>query len=194
MFRRCACSLALVALMIAPGSALAAPIQFVYTDIIDSIAGTFTGVSVGDTFTLTVVADNGSSSFASQQWLAGDIVSASLSIAGGAYSASYTPPGDCVLSGICFETDANGDLTQSFYEDDQVPLLGTDSFGSDGFLLFSHLSIRNSSASGIAGYAGQSQAKWAVVPQTSTVPAFGPLATAMLLSLLGLLGLRKLRA
>jgi hypothetical protein len=197
MFRRCACSLALAALLIVPGSALAAPFQFVYTDTVSAVTGSFPGISIGDTFTVTVVADNGSSSIESQQWLPGDIVSASLSIADGVYSASYTPPGDCVLSGICFETDANGDLTTSFYEDDLAPLLGTDSFGSDGLMLFSHLSIRNSPGTGIAGYVGQSQAKWAVVPQTSTVPAFGPLGTAMLLSLLGLLGLsglRKLRA
>jgi hypothetical protein len=194
MFRRCACSLVLAVLVILPGSALAAPFQCVYTDTVSGVIGSFPGISVGDTFTVTVVADNGSSSVASQQWLPGDIVSASLSIAGGAYSASYTPPGDCVFGGICFETDANGDLTTSFYEDDQAPFLGTDSFGSDGFMLFSHLSIRNSPGTGIAGYVGQSQAKWAVVPQTSTVPAFGPLGTAMLLSLLGLSGLRKLRA
>jgi hypothetical protein len=194
MFRRCVCSLVLAALLIVPGSALAAPFQFVYTDTVTAISGSFPGISVGDTFTVTVVADNGSSSVASQQWLPGDIVSASLSIAGGAYSASYTPPGDCVFGGICFETDANGDLTQSFYEDDQVPFLGTDSFGSDGSMVFSHLSIRNSPGSGIAGYAGQSQANWVLVPQSAGVPAFGPLGTAMLLSLLGFLGLRKLRA
>ena len=94
MFRRCACFLVLAALLVVPGQALATPFQFVYTDTIDSIAGSFPGISAGDTFTLTVVANNGSSSAASQQWLPGDIVSALLSVEGGAYSASYTPPGD----------------------------------------------------------------------------------------------------
>jgi hypothetical protein len=171
MFRRCACFLVLAALLVVPGQALATPFQFVYTDTIDSIAGTFPGISAGDTFTLTVVANNGSSSAASQQWLAGDIVSALLSVEGGAYSASYTPPGVCPLNGgICFETDANGDLTTAHYEDDQAPFLGTDSFGSDGNMLFSHLNIRNSTASGIAVYGAQTLANWeiAVVPEPST--------------------------
>ena len=184
MLRRCARSLVLAALLIVPGPALAVPLQFVYTDTIDSIVGSFPSISVGDTITLTVVADNGGSTAASQQWLVGDIVSASLSVAGGAYSASYTPPGACP-GDICFETDASGDLTTAIYEDDVQPFFGTDSFGSDGNLLLRANVFRDSFGAGLGDYGGQDLGNWAIVPEPST---------ALLMSLgLFAMGARKRR-
>ena len=175
---RCAGWIVLAAMMIAPGVASAVPFQFVFTDTIDAISGTFSGVSIDDTFTLTVVADNGGSAAASQQWFDDDVLSASLSVAGGTYVASYTPPSSCT-DDFCFETDSNGDLTRAIYEHDEPPVLGTDTFGSDGNLLFGFTAFRNSTGSGVAGYGSQALGDWAIIPEPSTLS----------LAALGLLGL-----
>ena len=89
--------------------------QFVYTTTISaSPAPAIPGVAAGDTLTITVIADNGGNSLASQDWLLADIVSVTATV--GTYRATYRPP-HYLIGDIepAFSTDANGDLTIANY-------------------------------------------------------------------------------
>jgi hypothetical protein len=183
MRQGCIRLLILAFMVITPGAASATPFQFVWTGTIQSVTGTLPGVSVGDTATLTVIADNGGSSTVSQEWFVDDVVSANLAV--GTYVASYTPPGNCdgSVPNRCFATDANGDLISAFYEDGVSPFLGTDSFGTDGVLALANTGFRPTTGCCFAGWGNQEVASWGIVPEPSSAALFA----------LGLVGLTTKR-
>jgi hypothetical protein len=78
----------LCALAASPVSA--ALVSFTWNSEVDGgIAPTIPGVAVGDPVTVEIIADNGNSSLASQEWFIEDVISATVSI-GLSYSATFT--------------------------------------------------------------------------------------------------------
>jgi hypothetical protein len=77
----------LCALVASPVSA--ALVSFAWNSEVDgSIAPTIPGVAIGDSVAVEIIADNGNSSLASQQWFIEDVISATVSI-GSSYSATF---------------------------------------------------------------------------------------------------------
>lgn len=90
----------------------ASPVQFTYTSTVTS--STISGVSAGDTVTITLIADNGGSGLSSQSWMISDIISGALSA--NSYWQSYIDGWYSAASHIAFTTDGAGNLTSSdFY-------------------------------------------------------------------------------
>lgn len=98
---------------------------FTFTDTIAS-AGT-PGISVGDTFTLKLYADNGGSTDVSQTWNLADLQG--FGITAGSYSATYSAVWSYPATGN-FQTDASGTVSYvEFYGTDNSSN-NTDNFGS----------------------------------------------------------------
>ena len=114
-------ALALAALL---GSAAQAdPFKFTYTG---TIAGASTpGVDGGDTYTLTVIADNGGSSALGQIWTYDDLQG--FTIQAGSYSASYSKAWE---SSVGFQTDASGNVVFSAFYGTSSSSNNSDNFGS----------------------------------------------------------------
>lgn len=120
----------LLAVAVIASPAQAGLVSFTWSSQVDAVlpADPIPGVSASDELTVTVIADNGGSSLASQQWFAGDIVAVHLTA--GSYSAVYTE--DFIQPGAqsVFETDGMGLLSS-------VRFAGTgettvvDNFGTD---------------------------------------------------------------
>lgn len=118
--------IAAVALVgVATSPALADPFIFTFTDTISS--ATTPGISVGDTFTLVLHADNGSTTAASQTWNLADLQG--FSITAGSYSATYSKVFEFPATGN-FVTDAAGVLTSIQFYGTSTLSNNTDNFGS----------------------------------------------------------------
>ncbi len=170
-------------------NALAVPVKFTGTSILDGFDGAgsdidIPGTAFGDTITVTVIADNGGASLASQSWSDTDIVSAVLQI--GSYTASYSAP---YVSFAGFGTDAAGNVSSVQFVHCCAPPFGsaTDNFGtSNTGVLFANAVVdtqgRASFWSG-PNYFHDQPDHWSVqlagVPVPATLALFG----------LGLLGL-----
>jgi hypothetical protein len=115
----------LVALASAAMTAHARPVQFVFTSTIESTgdpdSSPIPGVSVGDTMTVTLLADNGVDSLASQEWLVGDLISAYVTA--GSYWQLHEGGGFNGPDDIIFATDPAGNLMS-------VGFVGTDYSGT----------------------------------------------------------------
>src|SRR5690349_4462489 len=85
----------------APGQMQAAPFSFSWTDTVSETG--LPGTSIGDSFTFTIVVDNGGTTTASQTWTGDDFVSASININGGSFTETST---DIAYSSGVFQTDA----------------------------------------------------------------------------------------
>jgi hypothetical protein len=127
----------LVVLASAVMTAQARPVQFVFTSTIETLGDSgvppIPGVLVGDTMTVTLLADNGVDSLASQEWLVGDLISAYVTA--GSYwqlheGGWFNDPGETI-----FETDAAGNLTWVGFVGTDYPGTHTDPSGSGGFIL-----------------------------------------------------------
>ncbi|MCP4617488.1 MAG: hypothetical protein GY844_13770 [Bradyrhizobium sp.] len=153
------------------------------------------GISVGDTFTLDVFANNGQSSLNSQSWTASNVLY--FTIHAGTYSATYST---VYASGFGFQTNASGNLTAANFFGTDVSSTNTDNFGTwmntplvvNGNAAFADFNgLRNFIQVG----ANQNIANWSVseVPVAPTpLPAALPLFVSGL-GALGLLGWRRKR-
>jgi hypothetical protein len=123
----------LCALVASPVSA--ALVSFSWESQVDgSIAPNIPGVSVGDTVTVEVLADNGNNTLASQEWFINDVLSATVTI-GSAYTAffennpnvanDFIPPGGQSV----FETDGAGALIAARFQG-TGPMTITDTLGT----------------------------------------------------------------
>lgn len=165
---------AMSAAMLFVAAAQADPVKFTYTSTITSSG--ISGVSVGDTVTISLLADNGGSGLSSQSWTISNLISGSLSA--GTYSQSYTDGWYSAPSWTAFSTDATGALTLSDFYGTTYSANHHDSFGvgpqiylyNGGFLDF------------FGNYAGQADSlsvlgHWSVEPvQPSSVPEPASLA------------------
>ena len=100
-------------LLLSAGPAHAIPIEFTFTDTLQS--STIPGVLDGDTVTVTIIADNGNATLISQQWFQADVLSATVTAGG--YSGTFAAP--YLFFDPLFRTDASGvlDLTLFFDTD-----------------------------------------------------------------------------
>lgn len=97
-------------LSVAATAASAAPFSLTYTGSVTTVAASLAGfVSVGDTFTIDVIVDNGGTSTLSQNWTIADTVSAT--VRAGTYVGLWTADFYTDPSVTGFSTDATGDLT-----------------------------------------------------------------------------------
>jgi hypothetical protein len=103
---------ALVATSIAvvlPVAAQAVPVELTYTGQVTFVEASLTGlVSVGDTFSIAVVVDNGGATTISQTWSIADTISAVVTA--GTYVGNWTAD-FYTSSSTGFTTDATGALT-----------------------------------------------------------------------------------
>jgi hypothetical protein len=100
----------------------ASVVDFQYRGTVQS-AGT-PGISAGDSFTINVFADNGSSSLAYQTWESYDILYFTLQ--SGIYSATYT----ALVPGDGFATDGTGNVYIDFFGGTASNSVNTDNFGT----------------------------------------------------------------
>jgi PEP-CTERM motif len=97
--------------MAGPIIANAIPVEFRFTDTVGGMIGTnLPGTKIGDSFVLSIFADNGNSSFLSQTWNTEDFLHATLNIGDGAYIFRSTPGNDTFDA----QTDASGLLMSIF--------------------------------------------------------------------------------
>lgn len=98
-----------------PAEVQAAPFSFNWTDTVSG--GSFDG----DSFTFTIVVDNGGTTTASQTWTADDFVSASINVNGGAFTGTLITS---FGTGGVFQTDAGSAIiavpTDWYGEDDDT--------------------------------------------------------------------------
>src|SRR6476660_349105 len=108
--------------MIGNASVRASPVQFDFLSTCCGNGSTIPGTAPGQPFTISIIADNGNSSLASQTWATGDFISATASI-DAVYNALYS------ASGAFFSatTDISGLVTSISLFDTG----GSDNFGSD---------------------------------------------------------------
>lgn len=111
------------------GEAQAAPISFSWTDTVSG-SSLPSGVSVGDSFTFTLVVDNGGATTVSQTWTSDDFVSASISLNGGAYIGTATAN---FGTGGAFQTDGGSAIIAVPTEWYAVGGSGSDSLGATDF-------------------------------------------------------------
>lgn len=175
-------ALLLAAFALNMGSALAAPVEFTFTSSIASSA--IPGVAVGDTLTLTLLADNGGSSLASQTWTIGNLISGHLSV--GSYSQSYTDGWFSAPGFVAFATDAAGSLTTTNFYGTTYSANHVDSFGSGpGVYLYSNAIQDHSSRLAYEITNLPTTSAWTVA-MAPAVPE--PETYAMLLAGVGLMG------
>jgi hypothetical protein len=118
------------------GAAQAAPVELQYSGIVgDSSYGYPTGVSLGDTITFDVFADNGGTGLDSQTWTWSDITSATITA--GTYSATTSGPvsggSDSGTPDYAFDTNASGQLIYVYFGTFQN---GTDTNGNSTFAYY----------------------------------------------------------
>ncbi|OGU21350.1 MAG: hypothetical protein A2580_06895 [Hydrogenophilales bacterium RIFOXYD1_FULL_62_11] len=125
---------AALALLAMSGAAQAVPMTFTYTGAVTSVSGVPLSalMSVGDTFTITVVADNGNASLISQSWAPLDTISAIVTA--GAYSATFGDGWWTFGGPTTFITDAVGNLIQTNWYGIDVDPTAFDTFGAGGDL------------------------------------------------------------
>lgn len=133
------------ALVASPVSA--ALVSFSWNSVVDDNINSpsIPGVSVGDPVTVEVIADNGNSSLASQQWSINDVLSATVTI-GSSYSATFinstSIPNDFIPPGAqsVFQTDGTGTLIAARFQG-TGPMTITDTFGTGTARLYNtHIS------------------------------------------------------
>jgi hypothetical protein len=113
------------------GGAQAAPVELEFSGIVSDT--TIPGVSVGNTITFDVFADNGGAGLDSQSWNQGNITSATIQA--GSYSA--TASGALLGGSGGFSTDASGNLvTLDFFMIQE----GSDTNGNPQFTYFMNAS------------------------------------------------------
>jgi hypothetical protein len=114
------------------GAANAIPVKFNYTGSITNVNGAALQglISVGDTATIEVIADNGSSSLLSQTWDVFDTITATFSA--GSYVLTHSD--DWWPGGNGFVTDGTGNLILSQWYGISIDLTAFDSFGAGGDL------------------------------------------------------------
>jgi hypothetical protein len=103
-------------------SADASVVDFQYQGTVQS-PGT-PGISAGDSFTINVFADNGSSSLAYQTWESYNILYFTLQ--SGTYSATYS----ALVPGDGFATDGTGKIYIDFFGGTAADSVNTDNFGT----------------------------------------------------------------
>lgn len=116
---------AAVAGVMLSGAVNAKEYVFTFTDTI-STAST-PGISVGDTFTLKLDADNGGSTDVSQTWNLADL--GGFTITAGSYAATYSQVWDNPTTGN-FVTDAAGMMSSVTFYGTNPNSQNTDNFGS----------------------------------------------------------------
>ena len=121
----------LAAVLTAAGmAAQAMPVQFTYTSTVFS--SDIAGVAVGDTVTVTVLADNGGTSLNSQDWATSTLISGSLQA--GSYTQNYVDGWYSAPSWIAFRTDGSGTLITTDFVGTTYSPNHTDSFGTGPFV------------------------------------------------------------
>lgn len=102
----------------------AAPVLFTYTGHVTS--SHIDLVSVGNTVTLDIIADNGNSSLQSQTWSMADTISATITV--GSYQAHFI---DNWFNSSGFKTDATGSLTSTnWFGTNSFSPTSSDNYGS----------------------------------------------------------------
>ena len=114
---------AMVVAALLTSAAQAGPVKFTYTGTV-GYAST-PGVNVGDTYTLSVYADNGGSSLANQTWGYDDLQG--FTIQSGSYSGSYSKVWE---SSTGFSTDGDGNVVYVAFYGTSGASNNTDNFGS----------------------------------------------------------------
>lgn len=152
------------------------------------------GISVGQTFTLDVFADNGGSSLNSQTWNASNVLN--FTIHAGTYSATYSA---VYAPGMGFQTNASGVLTAANFFGTDFSSTNTDNFGTWTNALAVNGNAVFTDFNGLKNFipigANQNIANWSVseVPVAPTpLPAALPLFASGL-GALGLFGWRRKR-
>jgi hypothetical protein len=113
------------ALSLSAMTAHAKLVEFTWTSILTSSA--IPGASAGDVVTIKLLADNGGSSLASQDWHISDLISGKLTV--GSYFQSYVDGWFSPASFLVFQTDAGGTLTLSDFFGTTYSANHKDSFG-----------------------------------------------------------------
>lgn len=161
------------------GAANAIPVMFTYTGSITSVSGaSLQGlISVGDTATIEVIADNGSSSLFSQTWDVLDTLTATFSA--GSYVLTHSDGWFTSTSANGFATDGTGNLIQSAWLGIRIDLTAFDSFGAGGDLNNGVGSASNGDSFGYSPTLGTVSA-WsdptfvtAAVPEPATLALMG---------------------
>lgn len=109
------------------GAVQAVPVELEYSGVVND--STTPGVSVGDTITFDVFADNGGASLNSQSWSWTNLTSATIEA--GSYSATTSGPVSGGFGG--FSTDASGQLITLYFGTIQN---GTDTNGNPTFAYY----------------------------------------------------------
>jgi len=106
--------------------AQAIPVEIVHTATV--LTSDVSGVSIGDTTTLTLLVDNEGSSVNSQEWRIADTLSGTLTA--GSYWQSYSDGWFGGSESIFFTTDSSGSLTSSAFVGTELSANHQDSIGT----------------------------------------------------------------
>jgi hypothetical protein len=157
--------------MIGNASVRASPVQFDFLSTCCGTGSSFPGTAPGQPFTISIIADNGNSSLASQTWATGDFISATASI-DAVYNALYS------ASGALFSatTDISGQVASINLFD----AVGSDNLGASNATIFVNGAHNILFSSGHLADANDltTPDQWRVsaanaVPTPSTLPLFG---------------------
>jgi hypothetical protein len=127
MFKRSLTAVAAAILLVA-APAQASPVVFTHTSVLTSSG--IAGANVGDTVTISLLADNGGAGYNGQSWTIGDLISGSLTV--GTYQQSYIDGWFSSLGHVAFTTDGAGAISSSAFYGTTYSANHSDSFGTGG--------------------------------------------------------------
>ncbi len=119
-----ACLLLISLFSISSATAKAATVEFAFSSFVGGLGTTIPGAFNGQTFDLSIFANNGSATTVSQSWGISDFLSAVVTIGGGAYSMTIDPDASTIFSAT---TDGGGNVTGILLSDSSG---NADSLGS----------------------------------------------------------------
>ena len=114
------------AILLVAAPAQASPVVFTHTSVVTGSG--IAGVSVGDTVTISLLADNGGTGFDAQSWTIANLISGSLTA--GSYQQSYIDGWFDAPGSAAFATDAGGAVTSSSFHGTTYSAHHSDSFGT----------------------------------------------------------------
>lgn len=163
-------------------------IEFNYESSLNSTS--ISGTTLADTYQVSILLDNGSNDFTSQNWFISDIISVEVSI--GSYWAKFTDAFFQPTTDIVFTTSALGDITFSDFEGTNSSPNHEDIFGSGSpvYMYGDGVKSFNNNTAIVSDYGHRIISSWTYssveVPEPSTL-------TILALGLMGLASRRFMK-